>query len=580
MAQGERDYWYFGQMAGMKFETFGGPNNLSDNTIERRIFGPIIEGPDNLICASDEEGNLLFYSDGHTYRNRLHEDMLNSPTEEYAAWFSQATVARDPGNSDRYYVFLSIIDGINRILTYTIVDMSLDNGLGGLDPNNTHVILLNDVGLHMTIARHANGRDRWLISISNGSYYAYLITENGLSTTPEVSTAGVSFTDGNSADFGLMQVSPDNTLIAAAFPILRKIFLMEFNNNTGRLRLIYEEEEPDQNISAYEAVEFSPNSKVLYSTHSGNLTQYDISDLDNIPPSVNVASGANPNHLKLGPDGKIYANRSGRTAIAAIRDPNVIGDGCNYSDTVLNLSASTLLDLPTFLLPKFPEGVSYINICQGETTEFNYSAPVRDVTYTWNLGDGNIIVENNLDGESISHAYANEGTYIVTVEAFDNENNVVAFTDETQITIYASPVITAPEDIFQCTEGTTIFFSEYNEGVLNGLDPSVFNVKYYLSENDARIRSNSVEEFVPEIGTITMWIRVENRFSPSCHVMATFDIFTPEFIDIDIESEQYICDEREGVTLTAPDGFTSYAWSNGEDTQSITVDTEGIYTLF
>ncbi|MEM9681016.1 MAG: hypothetical protein AAF901_11900 [Bacteroidota bacterium] len=63
MAQGERDYWYFGQMAGMKFGNLG-PQSINDNTIERRIVFGVIEGPDNIICASNEEGDLLFYSDG------------------------------------------------------------------------------------------------------------------------------------------------------------------------------------------------------------------------------------------------------------------------------------------------------------------------------------------------------------------------------------------------------------------------------------------------------------------------------------------------------------------------------------
>ena len=61
-AQGERDNWYFGQLAGM---TFDGNNltSLNDNTIERRIVFGMIEGPDNIICANDADGNLcLLYT--------------------------------------------------------------------------------------------------------------------------------------------------------------------------------------------------------------------------------------------------------------------------------------------------------------------------------------------------------------------------------------------------------------------------------------------------------------------------------------------------------------------------------------
>ncbi|MEM9680793.1 MAG: T9SS type B sorting domain-containing protein, partial [Bacteroidota bacterium] len=578
-AQGERDYWYFGQLAGMKFGNFG-PTSISDNSIERVIVFGMIEGPANYVCASDEEGNLMFYTDGHTYRNRLHENMLNSPVEEYALRRSFTAVARDPGNPDIYYCFIIIADGIRGILTYTVVDMSMNNGLGGLDPDRTNVIMLSDVGLQLTTARHANGKDTWLICVNQGRYRAFLITENGISTTPESSNAGISFFDGNATLRGRLEVSPNNKYIAATFPLMNKLFLTEFDNNTGRLSLVYEEGEQDFFAPAFGAVEFSPNSELLYTTFDGDILQYDISDTDNITPGgVNVAAGGS-GFLKLGPDGKIYVSQFNDPFVGAIQDPNVLGLGCNYSNNVQSLSGTTLGDLPSFLLYKVPEGLSYTNICEGETTEFNYVVRGRDITYTWNLGDGNIVVEDNLDGETILHTYANPGTYNVTVEAFDNETNTVAYTDEAEITIYASPDIPEPEDIYECTEDVTILFAEYNEGILNGLDPSVFDVKYYLSENDAKIRSNDVEEFTPEIGTRTIWLRVENRLSPSCHVMANFNISTPEFFSIDMESEFYICDDREGATLTAPDGFASYAWSTGEDTQSITVYFEGIYTLY
>ena len=578
-AQGERDYWYFGQLAGMKFN---GANiqNLSDNAIPRTIVFGIIEGPDNIICASDEEGELMFYSDGHTFKNRLHQNMLNSPTNEYAVWYSQAAIARDPGNPDRYYVFVSILDGIRSRLSYTIVDMSLDNGLGGLDPNNTHVIMANDVGQQLVTARHANGKDTWLISIRAGLYRSYLVTENGVSTTAIGSQEGISFFDGNAANFGLMQVSPNNKFIAAAFPILRKLFLLEFNDLTGTLDLVYEEEELDQSesLGPFTSVEFSPNSKVLYTSYNGaGIQQYDISDPNNIPPRIEVVTGSNYPYLKLGPNGQIYSIQNGEGYIGAIQDPNVIGLGCNYNPNVLNLSGTNLVDLPTFLLPKYPEGISFINICEGEETELNYSTPLRteDATYTWDLGDGTTAF-----GENIRHTYLGPGTYTVTVEAFDNENNVLAYTDTREITIYDTPSIVAPDDVNICSENTTIFFSNFNEQVLNGLDPSVFDVKYYFSEEDALLRSNDVLEFIPEIGVLTMWVRVENRLSPNCYDTTTFTINTPEFISIDMPEEYYICEADEGVTITAPDGFSSYSWSNGADTQSITVYQTGRYDLF
>lgn len=576
-AQNERNHWYFGMLAGMKYNGNGNYSSLDDNTIERQIVFGEIEGPDNIICASNELGDLMFYSEGRIFKNRNHQNMLNSPTDEYALRYSQAAVARDPGNANRYYVFVTVQDGLKTRLTYNIVDMTLDNGLGGLDPNYDHEIIVNATGELMVTAQHANGKDIWLICVRRGRYFAYLITENGISTTPVASTEGISLFDGTATNFGVMEISPDNKLIAAGFPILRKLFLLEFDNLTGQLDLIYEEEEEDQEIiRPFNSVEFSANSEVLYSTYlTQGIQQYDISDLENIGPRFNVTpspSGTYP-YLKRGPDGQIFSSQRGRSNIGAIQNPNVIGVDCNYSSNVLTLTGSQLLDLPTFLLPKKPKGISFINICENETTEFSYNVDVGRAVYEWDLGDGNIAF-----GEELSHTYATSGTYTATVNVFDEFTGALLQTESKDITIYPSPSIPALNDLYYCNEDTTVFFSNLNEDVLGGLDPNIFRVYYYFSEIDALLKDNGVQEYIPEIGTQSIWVRVENELNPTCFDIAQFNIETPEYITIDIASEHYICDDR-GVLISAPDGFLSYEWSTGETTQDIIAFNNGQYTL-
>ncbi|MFP4845438.1 T9SS type B sorting domain-containing protein [Winogradskyella sp. PE311] len=576
-AQNERNHWYFGILAGMKYNGNGNYGSLDNNTIVRNIVFGEIEGPDNIICASDELGNLMFYSDGRVFKNREHQNMLNSPTDQYSVRYAQAAVARDPGNANRYYVFVTVQDGLKTKLTYNVVDMTLDNGLGGLDPNYDHEIIVNATGELMVTAQHANGKDLWLICVRRGRYHSYLITENGISTTPVASTEGISFFDGNSANFGVMEISPDNKLIAAGFPILRKLFLLEFNNLTGKVDLIYEEEEEDQEIPGpFTGVEFSANSKVLYTTYiTEGIQQYDISDLENIPPRINITplpSAIYP-YLKRGPDGKIFSSQRGRSYIGAIQNPNIIGEGCNYSSNVLTLSGAHLLDLPTFLLPKKPKGISFKNICERETTEFSYNVEVGRAIYEWDLGDGTIAF-----GEELEHTYASAGTYTVTVNVYDEFTGQLLQTESKDITIYPSPSIPSLNDLYFCNEDTTIFFSNLNEDVLGGLDPSVFRVYYYFSERDALLKENSIEEYIPEIGTKTVWTRVENALNPTCYDISQFNIETPEYITIDMPSDYYICDNT-GVVITAPDGFISYEWSTGETTQEIIVYNNGQYTL-
>ena len=567
-SQGERDNWYFGQLAGMRFDG-NSLESLSDNTIERRILFNVIEGPDNLICANDEDGNLLFYSDGRTFRNRLHQDLLNSPTNEYAVWYSQAAISRDPGNPDKYYVFVIIQDGLKNFLTYTIVDMSLNNGLGGLDPNNTHVVIANNVGQQLTTAQHANGKDLWLLAVRKGAFNAYLITENGISFTPVTSNdQGISFLDGNFSNFGMMEISPSNNLLAACFPVLDKLLVLLFNNLNGKFILFSEKEVP-----GITSAEFSSNNQFLYTSSNSGTNQYNLLNLGVQP--IQITIGAFP-YLKRGPDGKIYTIRRGEFHVGAIQNPNVLGSGANYVDNVLSLSGPNLLDLPTFMLPKKPEGISFINICHGETTEFTFTGAFREqVSYEWDFGDG-----TTATGANTNHQYTTPGTYNVSVMVTDSSTNSTIFSDIKEITIYDSPNnINITENLYLCSEDTTIFFSDFQDSLLGNVNENIFNILYYFSEEDALLKNNSKIEYIPVIGTKTIWVRIENKFNPLCFSVLNFNIETPEFIDIDIPTEQYICSSRTGLTLSAPDGFIDYQWSNGENTQNITVNQTGLYTL-
>lgn len=430
----------------------------------------------------------------------------------------------------------------------------------------------------MVTARHANGRDIWVIGIRNGIYHAYLISENGISGTAVTSQEGVDFFDGNAANFGMMEVSPDNTLIAAGFPFLRKLFILDFNDLTGKLDLIYEEEETDDTIvGAFTGIEFSSNSKVLYTTYlASGIQQYDLSDLSNIPQRVEIISTlASYPYLKRGPDGKIFSIQRGSTYMNAIQNPNVIGTGCNYETNVLSLNGPNLLDLPTFLMPKYPKGISYINICEGETTELNCNVSVGRPVYNWDLGDG-----NTATGENVTHTYAAPGTYSVSVEVLDFYTGDLLYSEIKDVTIYATPSVPEPGDLYFCPEeDETDFFTTYNDHVLGGLDSDIFRVSYYFSELDAVLKDNDVLEYIPEIGTQTVWVRVENKLNPTCYDVKNFDLTTPEYITIDIPHEYFICDDRTDVTLIAPDGYISYQWSTGETTQSITVSDLGYYAL-
>jgi gliding motility-associated-like protein len=580
--QNERNTWYFGQKAGMKYES-GRFTPLEDNTLTRSIAFGMVNGPDNLICANDSIGNIMFYSDGRIFKNRLHENMLNSPTDYHIQRDTQMAIVRDPSNKDRFYVFKSIADGFRAHLSYTLVDMSLDGGLGGLVEDQKNVRLARNVNTQLAVARHANGRDSWLICIKNGIYLSYLITENGISA-PVPSNAGLSFTDGTAGQFGAMEISPNNQLLAATFPLMRKLFILKFHDLTGKLKRVYEEfddteYEPAEDGSVpgpFTCVEFSGNSQVLYTGYARQgIYQYDLSDLDTIPARQLVVEGLSPNYLKRGPKDIIFVNERGNFHLGAIKQPNELGPACEFEEVFisLGLGRETLVDLPSFLMPKHPPGISYQNICEGEPTEFNYQTPFGSPDVVWDFGDGTVGF-----GSNPTHLYEQPGTYEVTIEAY-NFLGEVAYTDSINLTVYDSPEILDIPDSYHCTRNSSLFLNSFTEDILEGNQEEVFNVEYYLSESDAFLQAEDEIELDLEQGSQRIYARIENKENPSCYTVKSFEVITPEFVELDMPEEFYLCNAKDRISIDAPQGFLSYEWSNGESGPNIEVNSPGIYEL-
>ena len=149
------------------------------------------------IC--DTNGHLLFYTNGNYVANRNHDFMFNTTgfnpgdftNENYPFGLGSeqgALIIPKPGNSDLYYIFHESADWIIHNsqswelplnLSYSLVDMTLDSGRGGIT-NSKNVHIINDtlpIG-RVTACKHGNGRDWWLIvhPYCTDFYYKLLVT--------------------------------------------------------------------------------------------------------------------------------------------------------------------------------------------------------------------------------------------------------------------------------------------------------------------------------------------------------------------------------------------------------------------
>ena len=345
-SQNEAANWYFGNQAGLDFNS-GIPVAQTD--------GQLIT-TEGCAAISNPAGELLFYTDGTTVYNANHLQMLNG--DNLLGNFSStqsAIIVPAPGNSNLYYVFTVAAQGGADGLNYSVVDMTLDGGLGGVTAiKNVRLDNPYLVAEKLTAVLHTDGEQVWVIShrMDSNRFIAFLVSSSGINTTPVVSAVGRNSGSGGAGAIGYLKASPDGKKLASAKQyVLSDLELFDFDASTGIISnpmLL--------NQDAGYGVEFSPDGKRLYfSIFSSNIYQYDITqpDLASIIASRTLIATGSFAALQVALDGKIYVTKNvftEKTNLAVIHNPNNLGAACNFQYTGPSLGGKTSeLGLPPFI---------------------------------------------------------------------------------------------------------------------------------------------------------------------------------------------------------------------------------------
>lgn len=148
------------------------------------------------ICNA--QGQINFYTNGVYIANANNDTMMNgsglNPGTYATTWanfgllIGQADIILPfPDDSMKFYLFHETSEyvGTNyqpKNLFQSIVDMSLDGGLGAVTIKNNSIIQDTLIYGELTACKHANGRDWWLIChrFTSNDFYKLLITPNGI----------------------------------------------------------------------------------------------------------------------------------------------------------------------------------------------------------------------------------------------------------------------------------------------------------------------------------------------------------------------------------------------------------------
>ena len=564
----EHNIWYFGRNAGLDFNG-GAPIALTNGQTST------VEGTASI---ADNNGDLLFYTDGVTIWNKNHQVMENgNGLMGHESSTQSAIIIPKPGAQQHYYVFTVPAEGTYGF-RYSTVDMEINGGLGAVISKNILLQAPAAEGINATL--HNNGEDIWVVAhgYNLNLFYAYLVTAGGVSSSPVISSSVIM---PDVVGMGSVKISPNGSkLVFTRANQLHGTQVFDFNNTNGIIS------NPVQLVATggYDyGAEFSASGEVLYTTSGPDLYQYDLLANDIGASGIVINSGSNIGFgsLQRGPDNKIYAARNNQNYLSVINTPDTVGTGCNFVPVAINLGGNGITRLSTFGLPNtvlppvFKINLDNQAICIGQEATFSIiPATIQFESILWEFGDG------NTSGQvSPIHTYQVAGTYTVKLTA--HRQGITKVT-QTTIVVLPIPQISQPADITLCdvnNNGIALFnLQSQNAATIGNQDPADFNITYHASIEYAETGTYSLPADFNNTGNPqTIYVRMEDKNS-GCYATASFKLIVAPRPVITKPDSYAIC-KGGNVLLTAPEGFTTYVWSTGETTRAITVNEPGNYTI-
>jgi hypothetical protein len=322
---------------------------------------------------SDTDGNLLFYTNGCEVANRNHQTMPNGiglnpgaindlicPWKGYVV--PQGAMALpDPGDTNRYYLLHigASYDPVRKLrlgpLYYSIVDMTLQNGLGDVVSKN-NILLDGDLGSFSAV-RHGNGRDWWIVmpEFGNKIWHAFILSPEGIAPqTPSNVALGVPGCEKHMET----NISPDGSKIANWGDC--KVTVLDFDRCSGVFDNLLELSAPTHWIPGG-GVAFSPSGRYLYATSQNVLFR---ADLESSSPQLDTmrysydpynlspyyVPGNTFHYLVNGANGAIYGNIPSRAKhLHTLKRPDGLTiDSIDFRAKAIKLPVPGVRTLPHF----------------------------------------------------------------------------------------------------------------------------------------------------------------------------------------------------------------------------------------
>ena len=489
-AQKEAYNWFYGAGQGITWnrtQTFDAiPTDAPNTTVPLKgiptRYDPVEVRPnvypmntlEGCFTLSDGDGNLLFYSNGRDIYNAEHTTMENATGLEGNYSSAQSGIILPyPGHKKKYIaVTIGVTTDIENF-AYSVLDVSV--GLGKLElPKNRQFTLPAGTRKKMFVetvmaTKHVNGIDYWIVAVARtgvagtSKLVSWLVTKDGVSTTPVASTIPNLTLSDNYRAYGYLKISPNAKYFALMIHEGQNLLWGDFDNRTGLFSNMKDYFSlTGQSLSCYGG-EFSPDSKYLYvgRYNAANNRLADVFEVEQLrrgnttPIKFYTGLSATSNYyvgaLQLGPDLRMYLTItpriSGLTAsyLYVFDQPNKPSETRVYA--LKNLSPSTdssagnsgapgsRLGLPTFAASFFVNISGSATICVGEEAVYSLNTNATYLEVDFGEGEGPQTIRTT---EELRHSFKKPGNYVIKISPLDPQGRPIPEEAKTVYTIVYS----------------------------------------------------------------------------------------------------------------------------------------------
>ena len=564
LGQLQNNNWTFGYGARVNFagaNPVASTSNISSNEATASVSDPIT-------------GQLLFYTDARNVWNANNQVMPNG-ANLLGGYFTSCTqgalIVPFPDDNQRYYLFtldeLEVEPGnpvVDDGLRYSVVDMTLNGGLGDVQTSNMNTQLATDLTEKLIVIRSIDIQGFWVVAHKRNTnqFLAWKIDACGVSAQPVVSAVGSNFINIPSIGYnegwsGAMDASPDGNRIGMPVDFSTRLEFFDFNKTTGivsnPLTVNVTDDATAPFLRKYGAC-FSPDGSKFYYSNTNSVYQLDLSTYT----SAAIASShtliystmfqpiAYPCfQIEQAPNNKLYVAVGNSPRLDEISNPNALGLSCGYAVNAVNLTPGVCqLGLPDQVplggfaacnsnpCPPVTVTASQTNTtCNGST---DGSATVLasggiSFIYTWSPSGGSNATASGLAA----------GTYTCTITNECGNSTIQSFT------------ITEPEG-YQLNATVVQPTCGNNNGCIS-FDPTPAGTYFYTWPFPSNFTVDSVCDLAPGFYDITI-----NSVN-GCPIDTTIILTNNNSLAVDGSPESSTISLGDSIQLNATGGVI-YSW--------------------